>query len=122
MRPMIPVYAALALFAATQTGLAQSAPTAPAPTTTPAPATPAAPAPRPARATRMEQRFNEANTTHDGHLTLEQAKAAKMTTVVKHFAGIDRGAKGYVTMDDVKVAAAASRAAKASKPAPTTKG
>jgi hypothetical protein len=34
-----------------------------------------------------EERFDAANTPHDGHLTEDQAKAAQ---------------KGYVTMDDLK--------------------
>ena len=47
------------------------------------------------------QRFGKANTAHDGHLTLEQAKAG-YPTVAKHFAEIDAGGKGYVTQDDIK--------------------
>jgi hypothetical protein len=116
---MIPVYAALAMFLATQAGLAQTPAPAAAP---PATSAPAAPAPKhPARVTRLEQRFIDANTSHDGHLTLEQAKTAKMSSTVKHFATIDRGAKGYVTMDDMKTAVAEARAAKAAQKATTTK-
>ncbi len=120
MRPMIPVFAALSLFIASQAALAQTpAPVTPAPATA-APATPTVTPTKPARVSRMEQRFHEANTTHDGHLTLDQAKSAKMTSVVKHFASIDRGAKGYVTLDDMKTAAATARAARAAaKPVPT---
>ncbi len=118
MRPMIPVFAALSLFLASHAALAQTpAPIAPA---TAAPATPAVTPTKPARVSRMEKRFDEANVTHDGHLTLDQAKAAKMTNVVKSFATIDRGAKGYVTLDDLQTAAATARAAKAAaKPVPS---
>lgn len=119
MRPMIPVYAALALFAATQAGFAQTP--APAPAQVPA-VTTAPVVTHVARPTRMEKRFNDANTTHDGKLTLDQAKTAKMTNVVKHFAVIDRGTKGYVTIDDLNIAAASAKSAKATtKPATTTK-
>jgi hypothetical protein len=47
-----------------------------------------------------QQRFAQANATHDGHLTLEQAKAGYVT-VARHFAQIDTGKKGYVTQDDI---------------------
>ncbi len=111
MRPMIPVFAALSLFIASHAALAQ----------TPAPATPSVTLVKPPRVSRMEQRFNTANTTHDGHLTLDQAKAAKMTSVVTHFASIDRGGKGYVTLDDVKTAASTDRATKAAAKAAPSK-
>jgi hypothetical protein len=48
------------------------------------------------------ERFEAANTTHDGHLTREQARAAKMTLTVRRFDEIDRGHKGYVTLDDLR--------------------
>ncbi len=71
----------------------------------------------------MQQRFDAANTTHDGKLTLDQAKAANMTSVVNSFDKIDSGSKGYVTMDDIRAANRARRAAhraahSATKPAP----
>jgi hypothetical protein len=47
-------------------------------------------------------KFAAANTTNDGHLTLEQAQAAHMGAIVKNFAQIDAGQKGYVTLQDVK--------------------
>ena len=77
--------------------------------TQPAAVPPAAPqATQPAKAPgastrhRMswQQRFAQANTTHDGHLTLEQAKAGYVT-VARHFSRIDTGKKGYVTQDDI---------------------
>ena len=119
MRPMIPVYAALAMFAATQAGLAQTTPVAPV-TAPPAASAPAV-TPKAAKPSRIEQRFTAANTTHDGHLTLDQAKTAKMSSVVKHFATIDRGGKGYVTLDDLQTAQADARAAKAQQKAATSK-
>jgi len=105
MRFVIPV---LALTLAAGQALAQTppAPTPAAPTTTAAPATPA---PAPKRMT-YTQRFEAANTTHDGHLTKDQAQAAHMTATVRHFAAIDKDKKGYVTIDDLRTYAAAQRA------------
>ncbi|MBN8873361.1 MAG: hypothetical protein J0H67_11035 [Rhodospirillales bacterium] len=58
-----------------------------------------------------EQRFAKANTTGDGRLTLEQAKAG-YTTVARHFAEIDRDSKGWVTTDDLRAWHKARRAAR----------
>jgi hypothetical protein len=66
----------------------------------PALAQTAAAAPKHTRLT-MTQRFEQANTTHDGHLTLEQAKAG-YKSVARHFAEIDADKKGYVTEDDIR--------------------
>ena len=49
----------------------------------------------------MNQRFEQANVTHDGHLTLEQAKTG-YKSIARHFAAIDQDKKGYVTEDDIK--------------------
>ena len=49
----------------------------------------------------MSQRFANANTTHDGHLTLDQAKTG-YPSVAKHFDAIDKDKKGYVTQDDIR--------------------
>ena len=49
----------------------------------------------------MDERFAKANTTHDGHLTLAQAKAG-YPTVARHFTEIDATKKGYVTESDIK--------------------
>lgn len=46
--------------------------------------------------------FYAANTTHDGHLTLIQAKAAGLTPVAAHFADIDAKKRGYVTFYDIE--------------------
>jgi hypothetical protein len=49
----------------------------------------------------MDQRFQQANVTHDGHLTEEQAQAG-YKSIAKHFATIDKDKKGYVTQDDIR--------------------
>lgn len=46
--------------------------------------------------------FYAANTSHDGHLTLAQAKAAKFKLVVDHFSEIDSAKRGYVTFYDIQ--------------------
>ena len=96
-----------------------SAPLAPATTpatTAPAMAAPATAAPKPvakpkAPVMTTEQRFEKANTTHDGKLTKAQATTAKWTTVTRNFTAIDKDKKGYVTVEDIKTA-------EAKKPAP----
>ena len=51
---------------------------------------------------RFIERFQEANTTGDGHLTLAQAAAAHMPMIVRNFAAIDAQHKGYVTLQDLR--------------------
>ena len=53
-----------------------------------------------------QQPFRRANTTHDGHLTKDQAQAAHMTSTVMNWNAIDKDQKGYVTMDDLHASAA----------------
>lgn len=60
----------------------------------------------------MQQRFDAANTTHDGKLTLDQAKTGRLARVVNNFAAIDAGKKGFVTMDDIHAYNRAQRAAR----------
>jgi hypothetical protein len=48
-----------------------------------------------------KERFAQANVTHDGHLTLEQAKSGGDTLVARHFTEIDADKKGYVTEEDI---------------------
>ena len=104
----------LALSAQVQTAAAQTAaaPSATAPTAAPpTAAAPTATAPTATASTAtakptkprltMEQRFEQANVTHDGHLTEAQAKAGYQT-IAKHFAAIDQDKKGYVTEDDIR--------------------
>ncbi len=57
-----------------------------------------------------EQRFEEANTTHDGHLTEPQAQAAHMRGVESHFAEIDSHHRGYITFDEIRAWRAERRA------------
>jgi hypothetical protein len=117
MRLLIPALAlslaALPALAQTSTAPAATAApaTGPAPTAAPAVAAPSKPA-KQASGTRMtaQQRFDAANTTHDGKLTKDQAKSAHMYSTVKNWDAIDRDTKGYVTMDDMKGYAAAQRA------------
>jgi hypothetical protein len=49
----------------------------------------------------LEQHFQNANVTHDGHLTLDQAKTG-YKSLVPHFTAVDRDNKGYVTEDDIR--------------------
>jgi hypothetical protein len=86
----------------------------------PAPASPSATTPQPAPRHHFEDRFNAANVTHDGHLTLAQAQAAHLRFVTAHFAEIDRGNKGFVTLDDVHAYRQQVHAARATKPSTTT--
>jgi hypothetical protein len=60
----------------------------------------------------FRMRFEAANTTHDGRLTLDQAQAANMRGVVQHFTAMDADKKGYVTLQDVRAWHAAQRAAR----------
>jgi hypothetical protein len=55
--------------------------------------------------------FTDANTTHDGHLTLDQATTG-YKSIAKSFTEIDTGHHGYVTMDDIKSWKSAKKAAK----------
>ncbi len=50
----------------------------------------------------MLMKFYAANTTHDGHLTLAQAKAADFRQVADHFNQIDTDKHGYVTFYDIQ--------------------
>ena len=94
---------------------AQPAPDAPPPTPpeagAPGPAGgPGAPgAPR----MNMRQRFEAANTTHDGRLTRDQAEAAGLRGIARHFDQIDADKKGYITLQDLRAFAQARRAAAA---------
>jgi hypothetical protein len=59
----------------------------------------------------LVRRFDAANVTHDGRLTLQQAQAAQWTEIAGNFPAIDIGQKGYVTLDDIRVWLAAHDAA-----------
>ncbi len=56
----------------------------------------------------MEQRFDLANTTRDGHLTLDQAKRG-YKTVARNFELIDTTGKGFVTLEDIRAWRKATR-------------
>lgn len=56
----------------------------------------------------VQERFEAANTAHDGRLTL--AQAAAMPRVARNFDAIDTGRKGYVTIDDIRSYNRAQRA------------
>ncbi len=58
-----------------------------------------------------EQHFADANTTHDGKLTLDQATSG-YKSIAKSFAQIDASHHGYVTMADIKAWRAAKKAAR----------
>jgi hypothetical protein len=55
--------------------------------------------------------FANANTTHDGRLTLDQATSG-YKSIAKSFQQIDVSHHGYVTMDDIKAWRAAKKAAR----------
>lgn len=52
-------------------------------------------------AQQLQTRFSNANTTHDGKLTRDQA-AAGMPMVAKHFDEIDTQKAGYVTLPQIE--------------------
>lgn len=54
------------------------------------------------RMQKLQARFNAANTTHDGHLTFQQAQAADMKMVVRHFSEIDTRNRGFITFNDIE--------------------
>lgn len=118
MRFIVPAMAAIllavspiaAVHAQTTPAPAQAAPVTAAPATLPD-----TPAPK-AKLSRLQKRFAAANTTHDGHLTLEQARANKWTQIVTHFSTLDAEKKGYVTEAQIGAAAHAARATKAKPP------
>ena len=68
-----------------------------------------------------QQRFTNANTTHDGHLTLDQAKSG-YPAIVRHFDAIDRDKRGYITEADIRAYHKTQRALhhQASSTAPKT--
>ena len=58
--------------------------------------------PQPPNASQMvDAAFSQADTDHDGKLTLDEARAG-MPPIVPAFAQIDVNHKGYVTLDQVK--------------------
>ena len=49
----------------------------------------------------VEAHFEAANTTHDGHLTRDQAEKADWSRVAKHFDEIDADHRGWITVDQI---------------------
>jgi hypothetical protein len=49
----------------------------------------------------LEQKFDTANTSHDGKLTQAQAQAG-MPRIAQHFNEIDTNRQGYITLDQIK--------------------
>jgi hypothetical protein len=49
----------------------------------------------------LEQRFDAADTNHDGKLSLAEAKAG-MPRVAQHFDDIDTKHQGYITLEQIK--------------------
>ena len=92
-----------------------SAQPAPGASTAPeaAPSGPAARAGR--RRMSMQERFDTANTTHDGKLTAEQARAGNMPRIADNFDAIDAKKNGYVTMEDIRAWSRTQRAARRAK-------
>jgi hypothetical protein len=93
---------ALALASAGSVAMAQTAPTPPASATE---------APRTHARMSLNEHFAAANTTNDGHLTLDQAKAG-MPSIARRFAAIDKDNKGYVTLDEIHAFYREQRAAR----------
>jgi len=67
---------------------------------------------------RMRDRFEAANTTHDGRLTVDQAQAANWRGLVRNFSQIDVDHKGYVTVQDIRSWGQARRQARAAQMPP----
>ncbi len=51
--------------------------------------------------TGLAEHFRAANTSNDGRLTLDQARRAGWSRVVRHFGEIDTGHAGFVTADQI---------------------
>ncbi|MDE8346115.1 MAG: hypothetical protein POH28_08090 [Acidocella sp.] len=103
------IFSVLGMFSLPVLALAQSAGSGPSPSAPPPPGHHGPRGPRgphgmfgPEHQIEVLTAFYDANTTHDGHLTLAQAKAAGMKPVVDHFAAIDVAHRGYVTFNDIE--------------------
>ena len=112
MRTVVLAY--VIVLAAVGSAFAQQAVVPPQALVPPAPATSAD---GPLRHMTVRERFAQANTTHDGKLTLDQAKAG-FPAMARLFDTIDKDHKGYITMDDIKAYYDAKRAARQAAAAP----
>jgi|GEM_PF-1203750 len=101
IRPLLRLSCGLVIAFAFIGGAAAQGPSQPAAPRSAPPASSPASSPSTYRHQTLRERFEAANTTHDGRLTPEQAQAG-MPFVARHFAEIDRDKKGYVTLDDVR--------------------
>lgn len=126
----VPTAAATAAQASTQAASAQAVPgfiiaqvtsappataqTAPAPRLEPPVEGTRTPRTRRANSNRqtLAQRFEQANTTKDGHLTQDQAAAVRWTYITRNFDGIDKGHKGWISAEDIRGYARERRAAR----------
>lgn len=50
----------------------------------------------------LEKRFAEADRNQDGRLTLDEARAAGLASVVRDFQRIDKDGKGFVTLEQLR--------------------
>ncbi len=106
---------------ATTPAPAATTPPATTPPITTPPASTTAPAKKMSRHVTLQQRFDTANTSHDGHLTKDQATAANWPYVANNFVAMDKDKKGFVTIGDIRAYAKARRAAHKVAPAPAPK-
>jgi hypothetical protein len=79
----------------------------------PPPATATQPQPH-AQGQRFIERFQAANSTGDGRLTLAQAQAGNLPMITRNFDAIDVQHKGYVTLEDIQAYRRQTRAARES--------
>jgi hypothetical protein len=123
MRHLLAVIAtSVVLFSVTAQAQSDApAPAAPAANPVSATAPPVTPPASDAKPLRMtwEQRFAQANTTHDGHLTLQQASGG-YRLIARNFSAIDVESKGYVTEDDIRAWHKARRASRQPAPSPNS--
>jgi len=52
---------------------------------------------------KLIEKFNAADTNHDGKLTLEEAQAG-LPRLAQNFSKIDTAGHGYITIDDIRMA------------------
>ena len=57
----------------------------------------------------VAEHFQAANTSQDGKLTLEQARQAGWTRVIRHFSDIDTAHAGFVTAEQIHAYGVANR-------------
>ena len=112
--PRLSLVTACALALASVSGIALAQ-------TPPMPPPAAVEAPRPHTRMSLNDRFAAANTTDDGHLTMEQARTG-MPSVAKHFAAIDKQNKGFVTLDEIHAYYKEQRAAHRQTPPGSSNG